>query len=35
MADPEVRKQVVWEMDTLAMNDTAYLILMWPELHRP
>ena len=27
MADPEARKKVVWEMDTLAMNDAAYLIL--------
>ena len=33
MADPEARKQVVWEMDTLAMNDAAYLILMWPEFY--
>lgn len=31
MADPEARKQIIWEMDTLAMNDAAYLILMWPE----
>src|SRR5437899_10533320 len=29
MADPEARKQVVWEMDSLAMNDAAYLILIW------
>src|SRR6266702_4252637 len=27
MADPEARKKVIWEMDTLAMNDAAYLIL--------
>src|SRR3989440_4246138 len=33
MADPEARKQVVWDMDTLAMNDAAYLILMWPEFY--
>ena len=33
MADPEARKQVVWEMDALAMNDAAYLILMWPEFY--
>jgi peptide/nickel transport system substrate-binding protein len=33
MADPEARKQVVWEMDTLAMNDAAYLILQWPEFY--
>jgi peptide/nickel transport system substrate-binding protein len=31
MADAEARKQVIWEMDKLAMNDAAYLILMWPE----
>ena len=31
MADPEARKKVVWDMDTMAMNDAAYLILMWPE----
>ncbi len=29
MADPEARKKVVWEMDSLAMNDAAYLILIW------
>ncbi len=33
MGDPEARKQVVWEMDTLAMNDAAYLILLWPEFY--
>ena len=33
MADPEARKQVVWEMDKLAMNDAAYLILLWGELY--
>jgi len=33
MADPEARKQVVWDMDTMAMNDAAYLILLWPELY--
>ena len=27
MADPEARKKLIWEMDTLAMNDAAYLIL--------
>src|SRR5262244_4411066 len=31
MADPEARKKVVWEMDQVAMNDAAYLILQWPE----
>jgi peptide/nickel transport system substrate-binding protein len=33
MADPEARKQVVWEMDAMAMNDAAYLVLMWPEFY--
>jgi peptide/nickel transport system substrate-binding protein len=33
MADPEARKQVVWEMDKLAMNDAAYVILHWFDLH--
>src|SRR6266851_4761877 len=33
MADPEARKKVVWEMDTMAMNDAAYLILLWPEFY--
>jgi peptide/nickel transport system substrate-binding protein len=33
MADPEARKKVVWEMDTIAMNDAAYLVLMWPEFY--
>ena len=29
MADPEARQKVVWEMDSMAMNDAAYLILIW------
>jgi peptide/nickel transport system substrate-binding protein len=33
MADPEARKKVIWEMDTLAMNDAAYLILLWSEFY--
>jgi len=33
MADPEARKKVVWEMDKIAMNDAAYLILQWPEFY--
>jgi peptide/nickel transport system substrate-binding protein len=33
MADPEARKKVVWEMDKLAMNDAAYLIMLWGELY--
>ena len=27
IADPEARKKVIWEIDRLAMNDAAYLIL--------
>jgi hypothetical protein len=33
MADPEARKKIVWEMDQMAMNDAAYLILQWPEFY--
>jgi peptide/nickel transport system substrate-binding protein len=33
MVDPEARKKVVWEMDTIAMNDAAYVILHWFDLH--
>ena len=33
MADPEARKKVVWEMDKIAMNDAAYLVLQWPEFY--
>jgi len=33
IADPEVRKKVIWEMDQLAINDAAYLILHWFDLH--
>jgi ABC-type transport system substrate-binding protein len=33
MVDPEARKKIVWEMDKLAMNDAAYLILQWPDLY--
>jgi len=33
MADPEARKQIVWEMDKMAINDAAYLILLWPEVY--
>ena len=28
------RQKVVWEMDTIAMNDAAYLILHWFNFHR-
>ena len=33
MGDPEARKKLVWEMDTIAMNDAAYLVLLWPEFY--
>jgi peptide/nickel transport system substrate-binding protein len=33
MADPEERKKVILEMDKLVMNDSAYLILHWFDLH--
>ena len=33
IADPEARKKVIWEMDQLAINDAAYLILHWFDLH--
>jgi len=33
MAEPEARKKVIWEMDKMAMNDAAYLILLWAEFY--
>lgn len=33
IADPGERQKVIWEMDTLAMHDAAYLILHWFDLH--
>jgi peptide/nickel transport system substrate-binding protein len=33
IANPEERKKVIWEMDKLAMNDAAYLVLHWFEWH--
>src|SRR5215475_4403785 len=33
MAEPEARKKVIWDMDTMAMNDAAYLILLWAEFY--
>jgi peptide/nickel transport system substrate-binding protein len=32
-ADPEKRKALVWEMDKIVMNDAAYLVLLWFDLH--
>ncbi len=33
IAEPEARKKVIWDMDQIAMNDAAYLILLWPEFY--
>src|SRR5262244_2827637 len=33
MGDLEARKKVIWEMDAMAMNDAAYLVLLWPEFY--
>ena len=33
MTDPTARKDVVWEMDKIAMNQAAFLILHWVDLH--
>jgi peptide/nickel transport system substrate-binding protein len=33
MVDPGARQKVIWDMDTMAMNDAAYLILLWPEFY--
>jgi ABC-type transport system substrate-binding protein len=33
ITEPQARQQVVWEMDRLAMNDAAFLILHWIDLH--
>src|SRR5256712_4415874 len=33
MADPQARKKGVWAMDTIVINDSSYLILMWPEFY--
>jgi len=33
VTDPEARKKVIWEMDKLAINDAAFLILHWIDLH--
>jgi ABC-type transport system substrate-binding protein len=32
-ADPEQRKALIWEMDKIVMNDSAYLVLLWFDLH--
>jgi len=32
-ADPEKRKALVWEMDKTVINDSAYLVLLWFDLH--
>jgi peptide/nickel transport system substrate-binding protein len=33
IADPEARQRAIWEMDKLVMNDAAYLVLHWFDLH--
>ncbi len=33
ITEPAVRKQVIWGMDKLAINDAAFLILHWIDLH--
>ena len=33
IADPEARKKVIFEMDKIVMDDSAYLILHWYDLH--
>ena len=33
ITDPEERKKIVWEMDKLAINDSAFLILHWTDSH--
>lgn len=33
IADPEERKKVIWTMDQIVINDAAYLILSWYDLH--
>ncbi|MBM3226222.1 MAG: ABC transporter substrate-binding protein, partial [Candidatus Tectomicrobia bacterium] len=33
IADPEERKKVIWAMDQTVINDSAYLILHWYDLH--
>jgi peptide/nickel transport system substrate-binding protein len=33
MTDPEARKEVIWEMDKMAMQQAAFLILHWIDLH--
>jgi peptide/nickel transport system substrate-binding protein len=33
ITDPEERKRVIWEMDKLAMDDAAFLILHWIDVH--
>jgi peptide/nickel transport system substrate-binding protein len=33
ITDPEARKKVIWDMDTIAMNQAAFLILHWVDVH--
>lgn len=33
ITDPEARKKIIWEMDTIAMNQAAFVILHWIDVH--
>ena len=33
IVNPEARKEAIWEMDKVAMNRAAFLILQWIDLH--
>jgi hypothetical protein len=33
IVNPAARREVIWEMDKIAMNRTAFLILHWIDLH--
>lgn len=33
ITNPEERKKIVWDLDTLAINDSAFLILHWTDSH--
>lgn len=33
IVDPEARREVVWEMDQVAMHQAAFLVLHWIDLH--
>lgn len=33
ITDPEARRKIIWDMDRLAINDSAFLILHWTNSH--